>query len=115
MTKKTTVTVSSSFVGLHHWPEAPDDVSYLRVLHRHIFGVKVSAEITADRQVEFHQLKAVLNGAINVTASELERCHTFSCEYMAGLILSLVKTKYPTAFACTVDEDGECSSTVSTE
>jgi hypothetical protein len=35
------IQVRTSFVGVHQWKDAPDEVAFLRNLHRHVF--KVSA------------------------------------------------------------------------
>jgi len=45
--------------GTHNWPECPfDEVSYLRVPHRHIFHIKAYKIVThSDRDTEFIMLK----------------------------------------------------------
>lgn len=53
-----TIYVRTSFVGFHKWETAPQEVSFLRDLHRHIFNVKVTLQVShSDRDVEFFLLK----------------------------------------------------------
>lgn len=50
--------INTSFVGFHRWDSAPEEVAFLRDLHRHIFNVKVTVEVSHnDRDVEFFLLK----------------------------------------------------------
>lgn len=58
------VLVSFQFEGFHSWPQAPDEVAFLRDRHRHIFHVRAKKRVQhEDRDVEFILLKR-----------ELERC-----------------------------------------
>jgi hypothetical protein len=54
-----TVIVSHRVVGFHHWSGAPDEVAYLRNLHRHLFLFLVAWPVHHDnRQIEFHTAQA---------------------------------------------------------
>lgn len=58
---KTEVIASLRVPGYHRWPEAPEDVWFLRDLHRHEFHVTVWKEVShANRDVEIIKLKAAV-------------------------------------------------------
>lgn len=64
---KVTVRTAFNVAGMHHWPEAPDVVGYLRSPHRHVFRYVVEArEHAADdaREVEFHMLQRAAKTAV---------------------------------------------------
>jgi len=47
--------------GFHHWPDAPEQHSYLRSPHRHLFHFKVSVDIfDSNREIEFISLRDLL-------------------------------------------------------
>jgi len=53
-----TIFITTSFEGVHCYPSAPEGVVFLRVPHRHIFGVRVEVEVYHDdRELEFILLK----------------------------------------------------------
>ena len=55
-----TVDVSFHQPGFHKWPEAPEEVSFLRNKHRHDFWVKVTVEVPHnERAVEFITLQNI--------------------------------------------------------
>lgn len=115
----TTVWVRTSFVALHSWEDAPEQVKYLRSPHRHKFNVFLAVRTDADREVEFHMLKHKLDGYIQssfvlTSTTDLEYdivgivpTVNLSCEVMARRIL-----QHFTAAIVTVDEDGENGATV---
>ena len=102
--------VTSSFIGFHQWPEAPNVVAYLRNLHRHVFGVKVTVQVThSDRQVEFHLLKAFMDSYISSDLLPmLRRSPSMSCEQLARAIGSDLLLSNYRVVSVQVDEDGEC-------
>lgn len=113
------ITITSSFVGLHCWPSAPDRRAYLREPHRHLFNVKVSVSVEdSDREVEYHDLKDQVVALLPATALVMRRDHlnpylNFSCEHHAERIVNEVALLHPRrSISVTVDEDGECGSTV---
>lgn len=107
--------VKTQFVGFHLWSAAPEQVHYLRDLHRHLFGVRVRVMVTdSDREVEFHMLKADVNAAIqNDLLINLRNCPGMSCEMMATHLGNVLRSQYnyPVS-AVQVDEDGECGAEV---
>ena len=55
-TGETLIFVKFALPGIHCYPDAPDDVSYLRSPHRHLFHFKVGVPVNhANREIEFHQ------------------------------------------------------------
>ena len=98
---KTIVWVSTIFEGFHRWVNAPDDVSFLRDYHRHVFEVKLGIEVSnTDREIEFFQLKRKVDGFIldNYEGHQFE----FSCEQIAEVLLKEFKANF-----VEVSEDGE--------
>lgn len=106
------IRVHTSFVGYHRWPEAPDEVRFLRSDHRHVFHVYVSAPITKDRDIEFFMLQRKVSNIIkrmNCTRID-DECllGTMSCEHLATIILE----QLPEASQVEVYEDNENGSRV---
>jgi hypothetical protein len=114
METKTFITVATEFTGFHQWPGAPTPVAFLRDLHRHIFGVKLSVYVNhGDREVEFFMLKKELDTFIAGTVLPcLGENHSMSCEHLAGLILSEFNSREYSVKEVTVDEDGQNSATI---
>jgi 6-pyruvoyl-tetrahydropterin synthase len=102
--------VTGSFNGLHHWPGAPDDVAFLRTLHRHKFGVRVDVNVNhSDRDVEFFQFKRVMDLLLRVDVPALLiSTPALSCEMLAQFIgETLVKQTGASLYSVEVNEDGE--------
>jgi hypothetical protein len=105
--------VSFDKVGFHRYPNAPDEVAYLRDVHRHVFKFKVSISVTHDdREIEFHMFKNWLTSLYE--GGDLKVDHK-SCEMLAADLLQQITVKYD----CTqrrimidVSEDGECGATL---
>jgi len=96
------VTVTFTFEALHRWPEAPDDVAFLRSLHRHVFHVKATKRVQhTDRDIEFILLKRAMLAAVGelLAAGGTE---TWSCEAYAVNLLHTFDLA-----SCEVSEDGE--------
>lgn len=99
------VTFQQEFI--HRYPDAPDEVAYLRDYHRHIAHIKVQIEVYHnERELEFimvkHNLAAVVSNYIRVTSDN-------SCETIAENIIEYVKKTYGENRDIEVDvaEDGE--------
>ena len=95
------VFVTSIFEAFHRWKDAPDDVSFLRDYHRHLFHIKVGIEVAhLNRNIEFFQFKRKLDLFLseNYESQSMEK----SCEMIADEIL----THFDTSFV-EVSEDGE--------
>jgi hypothetical protein len=90
--------------GIHNYPDAPDEVSFLRHPHRHMFHFKVHLEVFHDdREVEFIMFKRELellmqSGAFN----------NKSCEMLGDQIAQYILTEYPGRhYTIDVSEDNE--------
>ena len=107
---RTFVYVTDSFAALHCWPDAPENMKFLRHLHRHLFQVKIEVEVTdPDRQVEFLELKNRLNTILNDLQQVL--CYddnTLSCEQMCAYIFRRFNEDWKLQLhSVEVSEDGE--------
>ena len=88
----TFVTVKSQFEGIHCYPEAPDEVSFLREFHRHMFHVELEIEVFSnDRELEFIMVKRRLEEFTSV----LLTLGRMSCEMIAEDIQDHFKKLYP--------------------
>lgn len=109
MANKKMIWVTFQRAGFHRYRNAPDDVGYLALVHRHLFKFKVSIEVFHDdREVEFHQflrwLEALYNDALFLDNR--------SCEMIADELAELIKDSYPGRdLVIEVSEDGECGVT----
>lgn len=112
-------------VGFHRYPDAPDEVAYLRDRHRHVFKFRVTVEVIHDdREIEFHLFKNWLVSLYD--DSHLEVDHK-SCEMLAQDLLHQINNKYGNApiyggntatqreMSVEVSEDGECGAIVRIE
>ncbi|MGI4811904.1 MAG: hypothetical protein ACRYGG_00975 [Janthinobacterium lividum] len=110
--------------GFHKYPDAPDEVSYLRNEHRHIFHFKVSIEVCHnEREIEFHMFRTWL---LNLFNPNQLNANNKSCETLAAEILYSIKGHVvyggpfhgnfdlaPRYVEVTVSEDDECGATLS--
>lgn len=104
--KRTIVFCRTRFEGFHHWPGAPEEVRFLRALHRHEFHVELGVEVTHDdRDVEFILLKRKLDQTISMMQRR-QGVETWSCETWAKQILETARA-WGRLFYCEVSEDGE--------
>ena len=103
----TKVWVTTQFEGFHRWQMAPENVAFLRDVHRHLFHVRLSVPVQdLDREVEFFTLKAMVDKYI---AEKWEgRVFNASCEMIA---IDLME-KFAEATMVEVSEDGENGGTV---
>lgn len=108
--------VTFKVAGLHCWPGAPEHRGYLRVPHRHQFGVRIETIVTHDdREIEFHDLRdrgVDLVRALAANEGELLNFGSMSCEMIARDLGSALCDELRRSFRVTVDEDGECGATV---
>lgn len=89
------VIVKTQFEGIHCYPEAPEEVAFLRTPHRHIFHVEAEIEtFHDDRELEFILVKREIDMIIirNYSARAIG---TTSCEQIATLIQKELKKQYP--------------------
>lgn len=89
------------FAACHYWPEAPDEVAFLRTAHRHVFHVTLWKSVgELDRSIEFIMLKRELTAFVRQRYEE--KTFKLSCEQIAAEII-----KEFSGSACKVSEDGE--------
>lgn len=107
MKTSTSIIVRTRFEALHQWPEAPDEVGFLRHLHRHEFHVTLKLEVShGDRELEFILVKRALDQELRTWLERKEFRH--SCEWLAQYILKWASDQYePRRASCEVSEDGE--------
>ena len=82
----------TSFEGFHRYPDAPQEVAFLRGLHRHQFVVRIWVEqFNNDRDVEYISLLRWVNARIAETRFPEEA----SCEAMAQELGRRVAERHP--------------------
>lgn len=102
--------VTTQFEGMHRWKDAPEEVSFLREYHRHMFHVRFEVEVTKeDRDIEFILLKRELDGLVKTLFVGVKLDN--SCETIAKRICDFMTREYGPcagrAARCEVSEDGE--------
>lgn len=104
--------VTTSFTGFHRWIEAPDEVAYLRDMHRHKFNIMAAVQVDSskDRVFEFHMFQKEVSVIVETYLNIIP--NVGSCESIAKYIASELKRKVGDyKFTVMVDEDGECGVT----
>ena len=96
----------------HKYQDAPDEVSYLRNLHRHELHITVKMEVFHnDREVEFIMLKHQVEAFIETLGYNLPTNSNVcvSCESIAEEIIGILSYNYSgdREIEVTVMEDGE--------
>ena len=91
---------------VHNYPDAPDEVDYLRNIHRHIFHFKVYIEVFHDnRDIEFIMFKHDVEEWLEYIKQKLMKK---SCEMMSDYLYKKVNQKYPDRkMMISVSEDNE--------
>ena len=102
---KNSILVKTNFEGLHQYVNAPNEVAFLRDLHRHIFYVEAEIEVfDDDRELEF----VIVKRAINKFLYSKPFSSTASCEQMARQIAKYLVEQFGSRNICvTVLEDNE--------
>lgn len=91
---------------LHSYPKAPEEVKFLRNIHRHLFKFKVYLQVYNDsRDVEFILFKRNVDSYLN----ELNKClGTKSCEMICRMLAGYIRLDYSDRdIKIEVSEDGE--------
>lgn len=103
------------FEWFHRWKDAPEEVKFLRDLHRHMFHVRVEVPVThSDRQIEFILFKRDLMGQIENMKEDLST--RSSCEMIAEWFINYVEVKFGVdKVTVEVSEDGENGAVVTSE
>lgn len=97
--------VTASFEGIHCYPDAPEEVAFLRNPHRHIFHIRYEVDVFHDdRELEFILVKRALEAQIPT----LKNLENKSCEMIARTILKWSDDSFGLRSVCiTVSEDNE--------
>lgn len=102
--------------GLHRYAQAQEsptltDVSYLGLVHRHLFKFKVAIEVYHnDRDIEFHQFLNWLESLYSTNVLELDHK---SCEMISDDLYSKIQSRHPGRYIrIEISEDGECGSDI---
>jgi hypothetical protein len=108
--------------AIHAWPDAPDEVPFLRVPHRHVFVIRARKAVQHDdRDIEFIQfgwrVKHLLGQCFPRTGTSMLGypeapldLGVTSCEQLARMLLDHFGLD-----SCSVHEDDENGATVSAE
>lgn len=99
--------------GIHKYPDAPEEVAYLRDPHRHLFHFKVTITVFHhDREIEFHLFQNWLLSLFERGDLQLDYK---SCEMLASELLGKVLDKYDCLHrnvSVEVSEDDECGAVI---
>lgn len=108
------ITARTTAEGLHYWPEPTARRDYLGSPHRHLFRVEVTLPVAHDdRDVEFHDLKRMIDQAVLVMAGGRTDAGLFdfgsrSCEQLARQLAGYLERKHGLHPSRVVwSEDGE--------
>jgi len=90
----------------HKYEHAPEEVAFLRNLHRHLLKLKVSIEVEKnDREIEFFMFKKFIEDMVVCMSYDDEN---YSCEMFSDDLYDFIKSKYPGRdVKIEVSEDGE--------
>ena len=100
------ITTQTEFI--HQYKDAPDEVFYLRNLHRHIAHIKIKIQVfDNDREIEFIMLKHSIDNFIRTNLTD--KFNNISCEQLSELLLDYIITNYGTnrEVEIIVSEDNE--------
>lgn len=103
---QTFVYITTQREFFHRYKDAPDEVAYLRNMHRHLLHINAKVEVfDADREIEFIMFKHRIDEYLD---SVVYQANT-SCETVAYSILNFIRDKYGNHrdIKIVVSEDGE--------
>lgn len=107
----TTIIVTTQFVGIHQWNDAPDEVSFLKHPHRHIFHVEVELPVGHDdRELEYFMVIKIVDDIIEKFDNEWIK--TKSCEHIATELCNKLCSHYKRSCIVKITEDNENGSRV---
>ena len=107
---KKSIWVTFQKEGIHCYPNAPTEVSFLKHPHRHIFHFRIEIEVFHDdRDIEFILFKRQLEDLYSAGVLEL---NYKSCEMIADELAEFILETYPEReLIITVSEDNENGAT----
>ena len=89
--KKSFIWITHNFEGFHKYPDAPDEVVFLKNEHRHIFHLKIWIEVFHDdREIEFFMFKNFIK-----TLIKTDSFNHMSCEMISDILYEKINKKYP--------------------
>ena len=93
----------------HAWPNAPEEVAFLRHPHRHVFHVKLTLPVAhSDREKEFFIVQRWMKQTLDAkVGKEGQSLGSMSCEDIATLVAEEAHKVWETIVECEVWEDGE--------
>lgn len=109
----TFISITTRAEFIHSYPNAPEQVHFLRSPHRHILHISAEIEVFSDdRELEFIVVKRDLEFFIRTLGLEMHS--TRSCETVGRSILEYLKEEYGArrSVTITVSEDGENSAII---
>ncbi len=113
--KSNLICIRFDFEGTHCWPEAPEEVAFLRNPHRHLFKVAVNCDVRHDdRELEFFILKKALKEFVpHLYKGPNNDLGRLSCEQMAESFCNYMRVVHKRkTISVEVSEDGENSAIV---
>lgn len=105
--EKTFISVSFQREFIHSYPDAPEEVSFLREPHRHMLHIRIDVQVfNYDRELEFILVKRDLDQFANTL--DLTIPSTRSCEMIARAFLNYIQEEWGHRDVnISVSEDGE--------
>lgn len=100
--------------GFHCYPDASEEVAFLRQTHRHMFHVRVQLSVSHnEREVEFFMLRNRLVNAMPSGSFDSKSCETICHDiYKSMTAFDILPDLEQRHVIITVSEDGECGATV---
>lgn len=111
---KTYILIKTSFEGYHNWPDAPQEVEFLRFPHRHLFHVEAKIPVFHDdRYLEFFMVKRVIDNFIK-EKYPTRVLKQKSCEMLAREVIEALTKEYGIKrdMSVSVFEDNENGSVI---
>lgn len=113
------IRVKWDYVGYHKWKDAPDQVAFLKNLHRHKFYGTATIEVTHDdRELEFfmvlNEIETEIMPFMYLSCEKVKGTPISSCEQQAEYVLKGLKRIYgeDRAYQVEISEDNENSAVV---
>lgn len=104
------IVTSNSIIGFHCWPEAPEECSYLRARHRHVFEVRCWFDVQHnERDIEINLQAEAIAAFFRRSFGEPCEFGHLSCESIAERVLDA----FSACSRCEVLEDGYAGASLS--